>query len=1133
MRTSLPSGAAVGVGVCLLLCCGVTNATLTTAGAAAGPSGLQINFNSVADSASIGDGYMIVQDLHPTFSWQLPISYDAASTLRVQIWKVNNTSFLTAKFPVAKGGHSVAWDATKPSLMPATKYEAMFALCKDPACEDPAMGTEVVKFFTALPDHVWQGSEWIAGTKKSDHLFRTSFVAPAAVPNGTAYLFVSGVGASIPYLNGRKLNENILDPGTTSFADQSLYVIEDVTGILKRGDKNTIAVMLGNGWYGMKDGFDKMPKLRVLLLIDGVAHGVTTPHSWKVAPGPILNSSIYNGETYDSSKEVPGWENVGFDDSHWQGAKRANANFSPRLYARDFMPIRINETLDVQKSWSPAPGITVYEFPHEVSGFCEITVTGTHGSVMLHHGEILNHYVPGKEHFVYFKNLDSAKALDTFILNRTHTTATYRYRPHFTYHGFRFVQVNHTGDAKITSIKALAFFSAVPSIANFASSSRTLNTLHQHVLWGQSANLMSYPSDCDNRDERMGWMADGWLTSSEASGNFAMHSFYRAWLRTITVDAIPLHSIYNLAADVSPYIQGRGGQPGDPAWGLALPFVARLMNDLYGDIDAMAASFNHTLGWWKYLKMRIETDGAAWGDIYSYYGDWLPPPPAKRVSGQYTSGFAYLYTTQLVIEMGVALGVDVSEVEAQLAMDLPKFKAKWYNTSNATASGMAWVPASATLQSTLVYPMMLHGLVDTATSMELLSLVEGADYHLNTGIISLRFLFPALTQLAEDAVALRIITQPTYPGWAWEWSGLNETKATTLWERWDAPDHGPGMDSRNHIMDGSVDHWVQQHVGGIQMAARAQHPGEAKPWLIRADVAGMATPVTHAAYSTQTPRGLIATEWRRTGGTLCAEEYTGHPIVLDCGSDGGVVDAIEFASAGDPHGICTNYHADRACHADAVLPLLEGQCLGRQRCSLDHWWDHRSVLAQLSPACAKSRRMVAVVRARCSQPWRHHLSVDVPHTGVVIHVPKAGIHQPTLRYGSSSTITTAQPMAAQELRVPYADKAFFAFRVARPGRHSFIVEGAAPEAVKSDSGVLQCRQRGHELLVFRSASGMSLQELGLAKAACLGQAACVLPTTVQGANVVALCGSPTQSIPFIASMESHSKDVQWRRRKTF
>jgi alpha-L-rhamnosidase len=926
---------------------------------------------------------------------------------------------------------------------------------------------------------------WVQGATWEHTLFRTSFTAPDVIHD--AVIYTSGVGAFVHYLDGQRIApENILDPGTTKFESLSLYTAENIAHLLKPGRKQVLSVELGNGWYGMPLGYDKQPKLRVAVLINGNSWIALSP--FRCSLGPITTNSIYNGETYDANLEPPSdWQLTTFDDAAWDLAVAVAPTFAPRMALRDFPAIKVNETLDYVDSWSPAPGILVIDFGREVSGVCQFEVNGTSGSVMLHYGEILNHYDAGKGKFVYFANLRTAKALDTLILKKNATgVQQYTIRPKFTYHGFRFVQVNHTGDARLLTIRALAFFTAVKQTSKFSSSSTVINTLHQHILWGQTANLMSYPTDCNQRDERLGWMADAWLSSDEAVANFEMHAFYRSWVRSIVADQNPLTGA---VSDVNPS-NFRVGINGDPSWELALPWITRVLFNAYNDSASVAEFYAPVREWWALLIKNEASTGMA--NLYGVWGDWVPPPPAAKVTNSFVSSFSLLQATAILHELAVQQGnnTDATLTANVLVRQCAAFTAAFFNATTKQYD-------IGHVQTSFALPLALDAIcldnqVPKDVALGLLDSVEAADYHLDTGIIGLKFLFDGLTdRLNRSDVALSIITQPGYPGYAWEWSGDNETAATTLWEVWDAPDEGPYMDSRNHIMDGSVDVWLQAHVGG-GLNKRSDGDIHFDP-----TIASELTAIDEGSLSRQLPNGAHAsTKWRRTGGTVCAEAVVGQPITIDCSEAGGVA-SIDFASVGYPTGTCRGYrHGGSSACLEEITLAFSKACVGQSRCALPSaMWMSLAAgcgLTEASPPTVHghTQPLSAKVRAECVRPAEYTIEVNAS-ISVAVHLPLGQLDHSHSRvvvsHGGNQSLarTLMDSLHHQFVTVPVV-----------PGNHVLTVSGPRRQPA---STVGSCHSCAGKATIFQLSSvtqwgkGVPLSDIVRWEDGCRGQQSCCLP----------------------------------------
>jgi hypothetical protein len=480
--------------------------------------------------------------------------------------------------------------------------------------------------------------------------------------------------------------------------------------------------------------------------------------------------------------------------------------------------------------------------------------------------------------------------------------------------------------------------------------------------------------------------------------------------------------------------------------------------------------------------------------VYAYYGDWVPPPPASKASNSFVSSFSLVYTNQLLLGLARALKSNQTEfLSKQLSKLLEEFQAAWFNNhTNAYDIGV---------QTTYVLPMALEGLVPYNVALGLLDEIEKTNYHLDTGIVGLRFLFESLVRMGSPDVALEIVNQQTYPGYAYEWNNGIETPATTLWELWDAPLEGPGMNSRNHIMDGSVDTFIQTHAGGV-----TQHPDSVahRHIVIRPTVAAFHSPVRDASLNKELPRGVVKSEWQRNGGLVCEKAAAGDPLILSCGVDGGVLSEIEWASAGVPSGTCDRYRAHPSCHANSsLLHAISSRCLGKSRCQIDQWWsssdvqhleDDRRVNGVTggiathdfvdSPLhCTGQSHIVAAIRARCSKPTHYRLSVELPaHTAGDVYIPRFAIVNPRAELHTNAVIDKA---GAQET----TDFIFLPLRPSPNVTHLRVVISDASEGPPQSVPLVHAIEGSTKGVIgsFDRLEGLTLSQGASLKHACVGQ----------------------------------------------
>ena len=673
----------------------------------------------------------------------------------------------------------------------------------------------------------WQG-QWIGGANQ----IRKEFTLPGRAVRARAY--VAGLGYYELRVNGHKVGDHLLDPAWTTYDKRVLYAVYDITERLRPG-ANALGVMLGEGWF-------KSRALRMQIraeLESGQTVEMSTDGSWKSMPGPIQADSVYNGEVYDARLETPGWDRAGFDDAPWKPAILIDG---PKgvLSAQMMPPIRVTDTIAPLKMTTPRPGTYIYDLGQNISGVVELRVRGPRGArVQLRHAELL--YDDGT---LNVENLRAAKATDVYMLRGDGGLEIYQ--PRFTYHGFRYVELTgYPGAPKFDSIRAKVVHSDVRPAGGFTSSKQILNQIQRNILWGIQDNLTGVPTDCNQRDERMGWMADAHLYAETAMLNFDMPAFYTNFLRDI-------HDAQGADGTVTDTVPHRyGSRPADPAWGLAYPLLTWYMYEYYGDRRILEQHFAGVKAWTAYLRTRSR-DGIV---DYSYYGDWVP---IEKTPGSLVSTFCYYWSADLVSRMAGILGKpDDAEAYRQLAGEIKDaFNAKFINP----ATGL-YGTGSQTAQILPLFLNMAPGDRRGGVSAALRDdLVYARNTHLTTGILGTKYLFPLLTATGNSDLAYELATQTTYPSWGY----MIENGATTLWELWQNKT-GPSMNSHNHPMFGSLGAWFYNALAGI-------NPDVSKPGFQRVVIAPQVVrDLQWAAGSLETIRGTVASSWSRSDDGLRLE----------------------------------------------------------------------------------------------------------------------------------------------------------------------------------------------------------------------------------------------------------------------
>ncbi len=667
-------------------------------------------------------------------------------------------------------------------------------------------------------------ARWIAGGNQ----LRKEFRLESAPVRARAY--VTGLGYYELWINGAKVGRHVLDPAWTPYDKRVLYATYDVTGCLRQG-ANVAGLLLGQGRYGKRVGLLQLE----MELADG-HKVVVTDDSWKAAQGPILADSIYNGETYDATRETSGWDEPGYDASRWTAAKVVDG---PKgVLSAQMMPaIEVVDTLVPRKLSSPKAGVYIYDFGQNYSGWVQLRVKGPRGTrVRIRHAELI--YDNG---LLNVENLRKAKATDYYVLRGDGTTEIWE--PRFTYHGFRYVELTgYPGAPSLDSIRGRVVRSAVKPTGSFVCSKQILNRIQKIIRWGILTNLHSIPTDCNQRDERMGWMGDAQLASETAMTNFDMAAFYTNFLRDI-------HDSQSAAGAVPDTVPNMWGKPlADPAWGSAYPLIAWYMYLHYGDRGTLRTHYEGLKAWADLLDSKAKDHVLN----YSYYGDWVP---IEKTPGNLVSDFYYYWSTDIVARAARILGneADATAYRARAEVIREAFHKRFYNAESGVYGNGTQTSNVLPLYLDIA-PKKVRGRVAGNLRFDVL---YRHNTHLTTGIIGTKYLLPVLTRSGAPDLAYDLAVQTTYPSWGY----MVEHGATTLWELWQNKT-GPSMNSHNHPMYGSVGAWYYTTLAGIKPVA--SEPGYRriimKPGVIR--------DLEWASGSVETPYGKAVSSWRRTEDSL-------------------------------------------------------------------------------------------------------------------------------------------------------------------------------------------------------------------------------------------------------------------------
>ena len=615
------------------------------------------------------------------------------------------------------------------------------------------------------------------------------------------------------------MGDQLLSPEWTRYSKRVQYQTYDVTPLLRPG-ANCVAAMLGEGWWAgpmmLKPAMSN-PVFRLLLrmeieLADGRVQTVVSDPSWQgTTDGPVRQSGIYFGETYDATKAMPGWDQPGFAAANWRPARQWSTGDQPLLSAQKNEPIRVVEELRPLKMTEPRPGVYVFDLGQNMVGWCRLKVRGPAGTkVTVRHAEMLN-----DDGTIYTANLRGAAQVNEYTLGGRGEEL---FEPHFTYHGFRYVEVTGLpGRPSTDAILGRVFYSSAPDSGHFECSNPAINQLVRNIVWTQRANLMSAPTDCPQRTEREGWMGDIQAFSQTAIFNMDMAGFFTKWVQDIR-DSQADDGRY---PDVAPHVSDPNKMfSGAPGWGDAGTIVPWRMYQNYADTRMLEEHFNSACRWVEFI--RGKNPDLLWRKSrQNDYNDWLNgdtlilkdyPRGISAVPNEVFATAFFAHSAQIVARMAQVLGrADDAAKYAKLHQDIRAAFNRAYVAPDGTVKGDTQAGYALALSFDLLDPPQRAKAVE-----RLMAAIQRYRGHLSTGIQTTHRAMLELSRNGRHDEGCRLIGLRTVPSWGY----MIQQGATTIWERWDGYVRGrgfqnPGMNSFNHWAFGAVGEWIWRELAGI------------------------------------------------------------------------------------------------------------------------------------------------------------------------------------------------------------------------------------------------------------------------------------------------------------------------------
>lgn len=673
-----------------------------------------------------------------------------------------------------------------------------------------------------------------------------------------ATLYISGLGSSESYLNGKRISEDIFAPMPSHYPTRVYYNVYDVTDLLQQGD-NLLGVVLGNGrYFAMRNpgmltyGLPSLLAQLEMEYTDGTTEQVVSDTSWKVtSQGPIIANNEFDGEEYDARKELKGWNTAQYDDSAWKTAELMDEP-QGKLVAQPNPNLTIQDTVKPIQVIARSDGKYILDMGQNMVGWLNVQLKGKAGKpITLKFAEILN-----PDTTLYLANLRSAKVTDVYT---PASDAAFTWEPSFVYHGFRYVEVDGLDyRPEPSDFSGYVIYDEMSTTGKFKSSNPLVDQIHKNAYWGIRGNYRGMPTDCPQRDERLGWLGDRVTGASGEAYLFNNALLYNKWLQDIEDSMSPEGSI----SDVSPKYWTIYND--DVTWPAAFFTVAEMLHRQFGDDSAIRRHYPAMKKWMQHMEQTAMQDYIITKDTY---GDWCMPPeeqhlihsqdPARKTDGSILGTSVYYNLLHLMMKFADICGKSEDIAGYQQLADKMKeaYNKKFFNPETAQYGNNTVTANMLSLRLGLVpegYEQKVFDNIVQKTEVDF----KG---HVSTGVLGIQHLMRGLTEYGRKDLAYKILTNEDYPSWGY----MINKGATTIWELWNGDTADPAMNSANHVMLlGDLLIWYYEDLAGIKCAddAVAFKKIEMSPVLPEG--------LDYVDASYESAYGTIESEWTRDGDKL-------------------------------------------------------------------------------------------------------------------------------------------------------------------------------------------------------------------------------------------------------------------------
>ena len=716
----------------------------------------------------------------------------------------------------------------------------------------------------------WHGAQWLScpwkmSTNAPD--FRRSFTNASPVVEARLYATARGIFHTT--IDGQAISDELFAPGWTDYNKRLLFRGHDVTALVQQPGEHVIGVRLAEGWFKGAIGWEGQSQLwgdgtSFLLLLrvrhaDGSIRLITTDEHWRVANSPVTATSFLRGEIHDQGLLQRGWDRPGFDAGTWSVVHSKALDAVP-IEPHRAPPVRRLQEFTPVNQWQVRPGVWILDLGQNIAGRARLRVSAAAGTtIKLRHAEMIN-----PDRTLYVDNLRAALSTDFYTCAGGGVEV---WEPEFTFHGFQYIEVSGwPGEPEKGAVLGIALGTDCPLAGSFTCSEPLLNQLYSNLVWTQRANYLEVPTDCPQRDERLGWTGDAQAFIRTGAWNVDLAGFFGKWHQDLR-DAQSADGIF---PNVAPQIPGLGAKwnlsRGDAAWGDAGIVCPWTVWRVYDDRDQLAAAYPAMVKWVDYLArtaiegihLRFTRDGQ-----FVVFGDWLAVN--SHTDAEVIMSAFFAHSTRLTSDAAEALGHNADAIRLRALHE--RIRTAFIRTfvhDNGQVYGLRSTQPTQTGQVLALHFGLLPDALRPAALTQLVNLIEAKQWHLDTGFVGLPYLLPVLSDNGRSDVAWRLLLTTTYPSW-----GYPITQgATTIWERWNGWKLGegpadPGMNSYSHYAYGACGEWFFSDIAGIELL----EPGFRR-FRIRPRLDG---PLSHATTTHTCVHGLIRSAWRKTAGQVTLE----------------------------------------------------------------------------------------------------------------------------------------------------------------------------------------------------------------------------------------------------------------------